>query len=532
MNNFYTLQKLIKEIDQTLQKLRFDTAVSFRKHRLELYFNQPDFHDRKQITFSSHPKRISFFESKYFPPKKRDIITFFHSLNGQQVKKVEMAGQDRVVDILFEGDQHLRFQLFGHGANCYLYDNQKIIRESFRGEKKLKNSAVPEPSKPAIREAGELSGKTDRMMLQRDPRLPRQWLPDLIKHHELTSKSAEGIASFTDKLRSVLSDRPVPEHASGAQLCIIPDDWLPLERTRFESFNEAVRVAFSLQTQSENLQSGKKRLLSLLEGEKKRLKSRIKEADNAIKALDRAEKYENYANLLMAHPDPSVPVEGETLETADFYGEGDHVKIPVKSGLTPIENANRYYKKTQDARKSAEMTQGMGDKARSDLQTVEEMLKRLESISTLDELRSFEETNQKFLKDISRRSASGEQSRPFKVINVDGYEVWIGKNAKSNDAILRSSHKEDLWFHSRDGAGSHVLIRLEGNKELPGQALIEKIASVAAFHSKASGSSIVPVRYAKRKHLRKPKGAAPGLVKVDKEEVILAEPKPADEVTA
>lgn len=531
MNNFYTLQKLIPEIDQTLQRLRFDTAVSFRKHRLELYFDQPDFNDPKQITFSSHPKRISFFESKYFPPKKKDIVTFFQPLSGRQVRKVELAGQDRVIDILFIGEQHLRFQLFGHGANCYLFDNQKIIREAFRGEKKLKNTPVPEPSKPTFKEVGELSGKADRMMLQRDPRLPRQWLPDLIEHHQLASKSAEEIAGITDKLSSDLNERPVPEHASNSQLCIIPEDWLPLERTRFESFNEAVRVAYSLQTRSENLQSGKKRLHSLLESEKKRLKSRIREADNAIKALDRAENYESYANLLMAHSDPSTPVEGQVVKIADFYGGDEYVDIPVKSGLTPIENANRYYKKARDARKSAEMTQGMGDKARSDLKTVESLLNELESITTLGDLRNFEENHQKFLKEISRISASGEQSRPFRVINVNDYEVWIGKNAKSNDAILRSSHKEDLWFHSRDGAGSHVLIRMQGKRELPDQTLIENVASVAAFHSKASGSSIVPVRYAKRKHLRKPKGAPPGEVKVDKEEVILAEPRPAEEIT-
>ena len=532
MNNFYTLQKIAGEIHQTLVNSCFDRAVSFRKHRLELYFTPAGSQDPEHITFSSHPKRICIFQSSYFPPKKKDIVTFFEVLEAKVLKSVEVAGEDRFIDFIFEEDYNLRFQLFGHGANCYLYDGKGDIHDAFRGAKKLTGTNVPEPKAPVYREQENLSGNAEQKILQRNPKLPRRWISDLVIHHDLEKADDPGIVKITDQLSSDLLHYPQPTLAYDTELCIIPEKWLPLERTRFDSFNEAVRASFTRLTRTEHLHQGKARLKKMLEGEQKRLKSRIKEADNAIKALERAESYEKYANLLMAHENPATTIDADVLQMSDFYGDGELVKIPVKPATTPLDNANRYYKKARDARKSAEMTQGMGERARSELGRISRLLTELQSVNHLRELEDFEQQNENLLASINRASASGGKTKPFKVVTVNGHEVWIGKNAKSNDALLRSAHKEDLWFHSRDGAGSHVLIRMQGKRELPDQALMEKVAAIAAYHSKASGSSLVPVRYARRKHLRKAKGAPAGEVKVDNEEVILTEPKSVDEVAA
>ncbi len=531
MNNYYTLKQVTLELRQALQNTAFSEAVSFRKNRLELYFHPLESSNPVQITFSCDPKRVSIFRSTYFPPKKKDIVSFFSSLEDNLIKKIELAGKDRLLDFKFNGGLSLRFQLFGHGANCYLYDQQDTIIGSFRGERKFLHKKIPQPQAPQYKQVEELNGDAEAMMIQRDPKLPRRWLADLVTHHNLESSSPNEIAVFTDNLSEVLTDRPVADLVNDSELCIIPDDLLPMEREHMNSFNEAVRIAYSAQTRNEKLHHNKKRLKSLLEAEQKRLKSRIKEADNAIKALERAETYEQYGNMLMSSPNPNAIVEFDQIEVPDLYGGNETVKIPVKQGLNWIDNASRYYKKARDARRSAEMTEGMGEQARERLKKIELLHRELSDIYTLDGIREFEDQHASILSGLERAGATGAKAKPFKVIQLNGYEVWVGKNAKSNDALLRNAHKEDLWFHSRDGAGSHVLIRMAGKKEFPDQQLIGKAAAVAAHHSKASGSSLVPVRYAKRKHLRKAKGAPPGEVKVDHEEVILTEPKPADQLS-
>ena len=80
-------------------------------------------------------------------------------------------------------------------------------------------------------------------------------------------------------------------------------------------------------------------------------------------------------------------------------------------------------------------------------------------------------------------------------------------------------------MHARGVPGSHLVIRMKNNKNMPDAQLIEEAASFAAFHSKAKGSKLVPVIFTKRKYVRKPKGAAPGAVLVQKEEVVIVEPK-------
>jgi predicted ribosome quality control (RQC) complex YloA/Tae2 family protein len=103
------------------------------------------------------------------------------------------------------------------------------------------------------------------------------------------------------------------------------------------------------------------------------------------------------------------------------------------------------------------------------------------------------------------------------------FEIRVGKNAKANDELLRISHKDDLWLHARDVPGSHVLVKTKKGKNTP-QPVIQRAAELAAHYSRASGEKLVPVMLTERKYVRKIKGSAAGLVKVEREKTILVEP--------
>ena len=123
-------------------------------------------------------------------------------------------------------------------------------------------------------------------------------------------------------------------------------------------------------------------------------------------------------------------------------------------------------------------------------------------------------------------SAGAAPRLPFRRFVLDeGYEVWVGRNARQNDALtFDHARKYDLWMHARGVGGSHAVLRLPNRDARPGKPLLERAAAIAAYFSKAQGSSLVPVMMAPRKYVRKPKGAAPGAVVVEREEVLLVEP--------
>jgi predicted ribosome quality control (RQC) complex YloA/Tae2 family protein len=104
--------------------------------------------------------------------------------------------------------------------------------------------------------------------------------------------------------------------------------------------------------------------------------------------------------------------------------------------------------------------------------------------------------------------------------------VLVGRSNAENDWLThRHARPEDLWFHAHGVPGSHVVLRREGRKSNPSARTLEEAAAIAAFYSKARHSSKTPVIYTLRKHVRKPRGARPGLAVCEREKMIMVRPK-------
>lgn len=96
-------------------------------------------------------------------------------------------------------------------------------------------------------------------------------------------------------------------------------------------------------------------------------------------------------------------------------------------------------------------------------------------------------------------------------MTTDGFEVFVGRNNKENDVLtLKTASKTDIWMHTKDIPGSHVIVKT-GGAELSETAIFEA-AAIAAYFSKGSNSENVPVDYVEAKYVKKPAGAKPGMV--------------------
>jgi predicted ribosome quality control (RQC) complex YloA/Tae2 family protein len=117
------------------------------------------------------------------------------------------------------------------------------------------------------------------------------------------------------------------------------------------------------------------------------------------------------------------------------------------------------------------------------------------------------------------------QARPRRYRTSAGWIVWAGRNNRENDVLThRLAAPEDIWFHAHGYAGSHVVLRREGRKEQPSARTVEEAAAVAAYWSKGKTANKVSVSYTAAKHVRKPRGSAPGLAVLSREKTILVRP--------
>ncbi len=204
----------------------------------------------------------------------------------------------------------------------------------------------------------------------------------------------------------------------------------------------------------------------------------------------------------------------KNVSIVNYYDElCPMVEIELDERLSPSQNAQRYYKKYNKAKKAQIELSRQIELASAELdyiETVFEALEKAETESDLSEIRD-ELYHSGYASRMKNYSASKQQApKPLKFITTNGYTVLCGKNNKQNDYITtKLASKTDWWFHVKGLPGSHVLMQTDG--EEPPEIDFTESAEIAAFYSKAQGDNIA-VDYTPAKNVKKPAGAKPGYV--------------------
>jgi len=161
------------------------------------------------------------------------------------------------------------------------------------------------------------------------------------------------------------------------------------------------------------------------------------------------------------------------------------------------------------------------------LRLADGLLTEVETIHTKEELKKFVSERAKDLDQFGIGEKAEEREQlPFRIFTVDGgFEVWAGKSSRNNDELtMKYAKPNDLWFHARGASGSHVILKTNTGNGEPGKKAREQAAGIAAYYSKMKNAKMVPVAMTEKKYVRKPKGAPPGTVTLEREKVIFAEP--------
>ena len=213
------------------------------------------------------------------------------------------------------------------------------------------------------------------------------------------------------------------------------------------------------------------------------------------------------------------------ITVANIYSEtGEEISIPLDRRLTIAANVQACYKKYDKLKRSTKFIAEQIELCREEIIYLESIAHALTASTTLadiDEIRT-ELIAGGYLKDAKKKSALSKKPQPLKFIAPDGTEILVGKNNSQNDRLtFKIAAPDDLWLHTKDITGSHVIIRSSNVSD----ETLTLAAEIAAHFSKAQNSSKVPVDYVQCKFVKKPSGAKPGFVIFTNQRTIYVTPR-------
>jgi predicted ribosome quality control (RQC) complex YloA/Tae2 family protein len=252
-----------------------------------------------------------------------------------------------------------------------------------------------------------------------------------------------------------------------------------------------------------------------------------------LKQSDDADTYRAQADLLMASLHEWQP--GMKTITLSDFETGKPVKIPLNPEKNAVQNAQAYYKRHQKLKRARIAVEPLLAEVQTEinyLEQVEAAIAQIEAYQTPEDLQTLAEirdelTEQGYLNTPDYQNRSTTETEFYRYQTPSGFELLVGRNNRQNDLLTsKVAGDYDLWFHSQEIPGSHVLLRLNAG-EIPEETDLRFVANLTAYYSRARQSEQVPVIYTKPKHVYKPKGAKPGMVIYKHETVIWGNPQQA-----
>jgi predicted ribosome quality control (RQC) complex YloA/Tae2 family protein len=475
--DFILLEKVVSELAVLLPGSRIDKVIQGNDDDLFLVLYKEKKHYFLLLSLDRTYPRIHLVTGKPAGVKSPSgfSLALRKHLIGNRLQNIGLVDQDRVVELRFSGHggtARLIFELTGFVTNLILTDDlHKIL-------------SVHQPVLPGV--------KVRRPIM---PGLTYQF-PEA-KPHRATMKH-EGLSL------------PGPgDDSAGVPVNKAVEAWF--DRTRSERQSVSLRSKLSAVVRTA-LARAERRCLAV---------------EKDVAGAERAEDYRLAGELIVANKHLLSKGQGRA-ELPDY--DGKTVAITLDPARTPADNAERYFKRYKKARAGLAVMQERLRDAQEESEFLKTMQKDLASAGDDQEVLGGIRTR------LSQRGYIGDEpmdamaartptAQPYTSIVHEGWTILVGKSAAGNDYIIRKlARPDDLWLHAEGMPGSHVVVRNPEKRDIP-EGVLRKAAGLAAYHSKGRGSSKVAVAYTRAANVKKPKGAAPGLVILTSRKTFMAAPE-------
>lgn len=284
------------------------------------------------------------------------------------------------------------------------------------------------------------------------------------------------------------------------------------------SWSQAIRKLRGIVSKESQIHALKKKLEQELRDRRETLEKHVHHLSDEATSLKRIEESQLIATLLLSMPYPALRVNDAQIMLSQ---DGKHYTIPAQKGKSYAEHAEHYFRRAKRAKEREAQKRTMLPKYLNQLQEVMKLQTRLPEIQDRRILEQM--LLQVKAQSGEKASTKTTQQSPYRIFALsESFTLYVGRNAQNNDQLTGKFAKpNDLWLHARGVSGSHAVLR--GPKVIP-KHILEQAAAITAYFSQSRKAGFVPVAYALKKYIRKPKGAGPGAVLMEREEVILIEP--------
>ena len=348
---------------------------------------------------------------------------------------------------------------------------------------------------------------------------PKTLLPELSSTDKVNIISA--LSNYIDKIKS-----------NAFEPCIIYEDKNYLRPVDFYCFKpsqaafvkpyDLLSVAlddyYMLRDTNERLGQKKGDVVKVVKNSIDRCDKKVSIFNNKLKDVADRENLKLFGELITANI-YCIPRGAKSARVLNYYSENEeYLDIPLNEYRSSQDNAQGYFKKYSKAKSTQLNVTHQLEETLTELQYLQSVKTMLDNCSfkqEIDEIRQ-ELIDQGYIKSPVKKVKKklDKPSPPLEFVSSDGFHILVGKNNKQNDLLtLKIAGAYDLWFHTKNIPGSHVIIRTE-RQDVPDSTLLEA-ATLAAYHSSAKMSYNVPVDYTIVKNVKKPSGAKPGMVIYD-----------------
>ena len=264
----------------------------------------------------------------------------------------------------------------------------------------------------------------------------------------------------------------------------------------------------------------------------KKYQKRLANIDKKLQECKDKDKYKLYGELITANLYKINNSHSSSINLQNYYNN-EMVTIPLDNRYSPNYNAKMYYKKYRKLKNAEDIVIKQKEETFLQINYIETVLYSLENAKTVDDIdiiaSEISETDlikrKKQMQKANKKKANKKTAvNPITYI-IDGYTILVGRNNKENDELtVHLANSSDLWFHTKDIHGSHVILKNPNKDKIKDDTLL-KVCQITAYYSKARQSSNVPVDYCPVSYIKKPKGSKPGMVIYRNNKTIYANPK-------
>ncbi len=284
------------------------------------------------------------------------------------------------------------------------------------------------------------------------------------------------------------------------------------------SISEALERYYALQEPLADHEPSRRALLEAIARRREKVEGRLEALRKEQARESEADRLLRMGQLLLAYPQCVIPGQ----ETVQIEGQ----EIRLDPHLTPVQNAQAYFRAYRKARQAGEKTVTLVQSAVLELDWLAQMAALVQEAETFDELAilASELTEAGVLSQspIAGRKKAALPPRSF--LTEDGFRVLVGRNARQNEELcFHRARPHDLWLHARNRPGAHVLLLAEGRT--PSPEAIEFAAALAAYYSDGRDEAAVEVDITECRYLRRPASQHPGLVHYSHERTLRVRPR-------